>query len=66
MTGMRVSRKGGVIKPMWKVGGRARAGSVNVTAEFGEGSGVSGGAREKSSFVAMSRMAERRGRSLED
>jgi len=51
---------------MWKVGGRARAGSVNVTAEFGEGSGVSGGAREKSSFVAMSRMAERRGRSLED
>ena len=66
VTGIRRSRKGGVIKPIWKAGGRERAGSVSVTAEFGEERGVSGGAMDKSSFVAMSRIAARRGRSLED
>ena len=46
MTGIRMSRNGGVIKPIRKVGGRVHAGSVSVTAECGEERGVSGGATE--------------------
>jgi hypothetical protein len=69
VTGIRESRNGGVINPMRKLGGRVCAGSVSVTAECaecGELWGVSGGATELSSLVAMSRIAARRGRSLED
>jgi hypothetical protein len=46
VTGMRASRNGGVIKPMRKVGGRVRAGSVSAAAECGEERGVSEGATE--------------------
>lgn len=46
MTGIRASRKGGVIKPMRKLDGRERADAVSATAEFGEGWGVSGVERE--------------------
>jgi hypothetical protein len=46
VTGMRASRKGGVIKPMRKLDGRERANGVSETAEFGEGWGVSGDERE--------------------
>lgn len=66
MTGMRTSRNGGVINPMWKVGERVSVGAVSVAAECGEEMGVSGGATELSSLVATSRISARRGRSLED
>jgi len=49
--------------------GRVRGGSeaeAGVAGGDDEGRGVSGARREKSSLVAMSRMKERRGRSLED
>lgn len=46
MTGIRGSRKGGVIKPIRKLDGRARAEAVSEAAEFGEGWGVSGDERE--------------------
>lgn len=66
MTGIRGSRKGGVIKPMRKLDGRVRDECVSDTAELGEGWGVSGAERVQSSLVAVSRIAARRGRSLED
>jgi hypothetical protein len=64
-----VSRKGGVIKPMRKSDGRVYGGSnaeVSGVGEVGDERGVPGLRRDKSSLIAMSRMKERRGRSLED